>query len=148
MKNKGKKVGEGEQSHHHKEKKNKEKKEDEKDEEAKLRKRKEKEERKERRHEERRLKKEEEKKKKAASPEMDGESTSVREDRGEPVQLREPVQPKTTQLVATNEGKEGEDTPLMRRRKENVPQMSTVDPSILINAFEEEEMRRKEEEER
>ncbi|XP_038874982.1 vicilin-like seed storage protein At2g18540 [Benincasa hispida] len=116
-KKKEKKVGEGEPSHHRKEKKNKEKKEDEKDEEAKLRKKKEKKEMKERRREERRLKKEEEKKKRVASPEMDGESTSVREDRGEIAQLMEPTQPEPTQLVWTDEGEEGEATLLMRRHK-------------------------------
>ncbi|XP_038904284.1 stress response protein NST1-like [Benincasa hispida] len=98
-KEKEKKVGEGEPSHHRKEKKNKEKKEDEEDKEAKLRKKKEKKERKECRHEERRLKKEEEKKKRAASPEMDGESTSVREDKEEPAQIRESTQPEITQVV-------------------------------------------------
>ncbi|XP_038876434.1 vicilin-like seed storage protein At2g18540 [Benincasa hispida] len=120
-KSKGKKVGEGEPSHHRKaETKIKEKKNEE-DEEAKLRTRKEKRERKERRHEERRLKKEEERKKRAVSPEMVGESTSVREDLGEPAQLREPMQPETMQTIATDEGEERDVTLLMWRRKANAP---------------------------
>ncbi|XP_038895900.1 UPF0329 protein ECU05_1680/ECU11_0050-like [Benincasa hispida] len=50
-------------------------------------------EKKECRREERRLKKEEERRKRAEIPELDGESTSVRGDKGESVQLRESVQP-------------------------------------------------------
>ncbi|XP_038892616.1 translation initiation factor IF-2-like [Benincasa hispida] len=89
-KNKGKKAEEAEYSHHHKARKIKEKKDNDKDEEAKKeRKKKEKEERKLRRREKRRLREEEEAKWRVASP--DGESTSVREDRGETVQLMEPT---------------------------------------------------------
>ncbi|XP_038896576.1 protein PXR1-like [Benincasa hispida] len=79
-KTKGKKVGEAESSHHRKEKKNREKKDDVEDEKAtKERKKKEKEEKRMHRREERRLRKEEEARQRAASPEKDGESTSVRE---------------------------------------------------------------------
>ncbi|XP_038877202.1 vicilin-like seed storage protein At2g18540 [Benincasa hispida] len=99
-KSKGKKVGEDEPSHHCKAEKKIKEKENEEVEEAKPRKRKERGERKERRREERRLKKEEERKRRAASPEMDGKSTSMREDMGGPAQLRDPVQPKTTQTIA------------------------------------------------
>ncbi|XP_038875087.1 protein PXR1-like [Benincasa hispida] len=68
-------------------------------------------EKKERRWEERCLKKEEERRKRAESRELDGESTSVREDKGELVQLRESGQPAKPQTVATDEGKDVEITP-------------------------------------
>ncbi|XP_038887181.1 vicilin-like seed storage protein At2g18540 [Benincasa hispida] len=78
-------------------------------------------EKKERRREERHLKKEEERRKRAESPELDGESTFVRRDKGESAQLRESVQPKeeTTQviLVAIDDGEDADITPLTRRRK-------------------------------
>ncbi|XP_038887591.1 protein PXR1-like [Benincasa hispida] len=94
-------------------------------------------EKKERRWEERRLKKEEERRKRAESPELDGESTSIKGDKGESAKLRESVQHETLQTVTTDEGEDVEITPLMRRRKENVPQGSTVDPLILIDVLEE-----------
>jgi len=52
------------------------------------------------------------------------------------------------QVVVMEEGEEGKTTPLMRRRKANAPQGSTVDPLILINAIEEKVRRRKEEEDK
>ncbi|XP_038891687.1 vicilin-like seed storage protein At2g18540 [Benincasa hispida] len=81
-------------------------------------------EKKERGREERRLKKEEERRKRVASLELDEESTFIREDKGESAQLREPAHLETMQMVATDEGEKGDTTPLMRHRKENVPQGS------------------------
>ncbi|XP_038889374.1 protein PXR1-like [Benincasa hispida] len=94
-------------------------------------------EKKECRREERHLKKEEERRKKAESPELDGESTSGREEKGELTQLRESAQHETPQTVATDEGEDVEITPLTRRHKENAPQGSTIDPPILIDMLEE-----------
>ncbi|XP_038895786.1 protein PXR1-like [Benincasa hispida] len=107
------------------------------DEEAKLKNKKERSERKESRREERRLKKEEKRRKRVASLELDRESTSMREDKGESVKLRESAQLATPQMIATDEGENVEITPLTQRRKENAPQGSTVDPPILIDALEE-----------
>ncbi|XP_038880405.1 protein PXR1-like [Benincasa hispida] len=76
------------------------------DEEAWKKKKKEISERKERRREERRLKKKEERRKRAESPELDGEPTSVRGDKGESAQLKELAQPNTSQTVVTNEGED------------------------------------------
>ncbi|XP_038904262.1 101 kDa malaria antigen-like [Benincasa hispida] len=81
-KRKEKKAGKADSSHHHKSRKNKEKKNDDEDKEAKKKRREEKEERKLRRKENRRLREEEKEQQRAASLEKDGESTSVREDRG------------------------------------------------------------------
>ncbi|XP_038889272.1 vicilin-like seed storage protein At2g18540 [Benincasa hispida] len=118
------------------------------DEEAHPIKKKERSERKERMREEKRLKKEKERRKRAVSPELDGESTSIREDKGESAQLRESTQPETTKTIVINEGEEGDVTPLMWCRKENAPQGSKIDPTILQVALEEQERRRKEEDEK
>ncbi|XP_038875082.1 DNA ligase 1-like [Benincasa hispida] len=131
-----------------KKKKNIREKGDEEEEEAKLKKEKERSGRKESKREERRLKKEEERRKRAESPELDGESTSVREDKGESAQLRESAQHEIPQTIAIDEGEDVEITPLTRHRKENTLQGSTIDPPILIDALEEQERRRKEEEEK
>ncbi|XP_038880373.1 protein PXR1-like [Benincasa hispida] len=130
-KSKENRAEEDEQAHQSKAEKKIKEKEDEEDEEAKLKKMKERSERKETRREKRCLKKEEERRKRAESPELDRESTSVREDKGESAQH------KTPQTIATDEGEDVEITLLTRRRKENAPQRSTIDPLILIDALEE-----------
>ncbi|XP_038877933.1 arginine and glutamate-rich protein 1-like, partial [Benincasa hispida] len=98
-----------------------------------------------------RLRKRGKRRKRRLRPRLDGESTLLRVDKVESVQLRESTQPEeeTTQvrLVATDDGEGADITPLMWRRNENAPQGSAVDPPILHDALEEKERRREEEEE-
>ncbi|XP_038875039.1 protein pxr1-like [Benincasa hispida] len=103
-------------------------------------------EKRERRWEEKYLK-EEERRKKAESPEIEGESTSIRVDKGELVQLRKSGQLEEEimqeKMVVTDDGEDLDITLLMRRHKENALQGSTVDPPILQDAVEEKEKRSK-----
>ncbi|XP_038874940.1 capping protein inhibiting regulator of actin dynamics-like [Benincasa hispida] len=89
-------------------------------------------ERRECRREEERLKTKEEKRKRVESPKVDGESTTARVDEGVLAQHRESTKPEqqSTQIitVATDDGEDSDNTHLMRRRKENASQGSTVDP--------------------
>ncbi|XP_038885938.1 capping protein inhibiting regulator of actin dynamics-like [Benincasa hispida] len=89
-------------------------------------------EKKECRRKERRLKKEEERRKMAESPELDGESTSVKRDKGDSAQLKNERNLKHRKRL--------------RLANENAPLGSTIDPPILIDVLEEQERRRKEEE--
>ncbi|XP_038880386.1 capping protein inhibiting regulator of actin dynamics-like [Benincasa hispida] len=109
-------------------------------------------EKREHRQEEKRLKKKEEKRKRAESPKVDGKSTTTRVDEGVSTQQRESAQPEeeSTQIrtVATGDGEDPDITPLMRRRKENTLQGSTIDLPILQSVVKEKERRRREEEEK
>ncbi|XP_038880415.1 histone-lysine N-methyltransferase, H3 lysine-79 specific-like [Benincasa hispida] len=124
----------------------------EEDEQAHPIKKKERSERRERRQKKGCLKKEEDRRKRAESPERDGESTSVRGEKGESAKSRESALPEeeTTKirLVATDDGEDADITLMTRRHRENAPQGSIVDPPIVQDTLEEKERRRKEEEEK
>ncbi|XP_038896302.1 vicilin-like seed storage protein At2g18540 [Benincasa hispida] len=134
-----------ESSRHRKSKKNKR---DDEDEKAQKKRKQEKEERKMPRRERRHLRKKAKAAQQAATPVMDGESTSVRENHGESTQPMKPPQQEATYVVAVEETEEQEGVPLMRRRKEDAPWETEIDTQRLILALEKEERRRKEVEER
>ncbi|XP_038887026.1 histone-lysine N-methyltransferase, H3 lysine-79 specific-like [Benincasa hispida] len=100
-------------------------------------------EKRERRREEKCLKKEKERRKRAESPKIDRKSTSTRVHKWESAQLQESAQPEEeiTQVktIVADDGEDSDTTPLLRHRKENARQGSTIDPK---------ERRRREEEEK